>query len=321
MMNLSIIVPVYNEQDSLEELVRQIDASLVESSLSYEVVFIDDGSTDESWKRIVELANSHPNRLGIRFRRNFGKAAALSAGFEYATGSVFVTMDADLQDDPTEIKRLLAKINEGFDCVSGWKQRRNDPWHKVYPSLVFNWMITRLTGVALHDHNCGLKAYRREIFKEVQIYGEMHRFIPVLAAARGFRVSEIVVNHRPRTTGQSKYGFERFAKGFLDLLTVCFLTSFRYRPQHLLGTAGIGLFAIGTLGLIWLSFLWCVSRVFTFMSPIHLHERAVFYFAIVAMLLGIQLLSLGFLAELITAVTRSSSSPFAISDTTKITPS
>ncbi len=249
MSKLSIIVPVYNEEGSLRELIKEIQAARSDDT-SYEVLLIDDGSSDRSWSVIESLAEQNTNVVGIRFRRNFGKAAALSAGFERAKGEVFVTMDADLQDDPKEIQDLLSKIESGWDCVSGWKQTRHDPWHKVYPSRVFNWMIATLTGVKLHDHNCGLKAYRREIFNEVQIYGEMHRFIPVLAASRGFTVGEIPVNHRPRKSGVSKYGFERFAKGFLDLLTVYFLTGFRYRPQHLLGTTGLALFSFGSL--VWL---------------------------------------------------------------------
>jgi dolichol-phosphate mannosyltransferase len=314
MTRLSIIVPVFNEQDSLRELLRQIEQSV--GTQDYEVYFIDDGSSDGSWKIIDELAQQSSHVHGIRFRRNFGKAAALSAGFAAATGDVFVTMDADLQDDPGEISNLLAKIDEGLDCVSGWKQNRLDPWHKVYPSRVFNWMITKLTGLHLHDHNCGLKAYRREIFDEVQIYGEMHRFIPVLAAARGFRVGEIPVHHRPRTTGKSKYGFERFTKGFLDLLTVYFLTGFRNRPQHLLGSVGLLLFVAGFGCLAVLAVAWCLTRIVSSWEPLHLHERAIFYFAILGMLLGVQLLSIGFIAELLIASHHSESS-YSISATTK----
>lgn len=314
MTRLSIIVPVYNEQDSLRELLRQIEQSV--GTQDYEVFFVDDGSTDGSWAIIDQLAGESSQVHGIRFRRNFGKAAALTAGFAAAKGDVFITMDADLQDDPVEIPKLLTKIDEGLDCVSGWKQNRLDPWHKVYPSRVFNWMIAKLTGLGLHDHNCGFKAYRREIFDEVHIYGEMHRFIPVLAAARGFRVGEIPVHHRPRTTGKSKYGFERFTKGFLDLLTVYFLTGFRNRPQHLLGSIGLLLFASGFCFLILLAVLWCLTRMIPGWEPLHLHERAIFYFAILGMLLGVQLLSIGFIAELLIA-SRRTESPYSISATTK----
>ncbi len=311
MPKLSIIVPVYNEEGSLRELIRQIDTSC-SSMLDHEVILIDDGSSDTSWKVIEELATSSPQVSGIRFRRNFGKAAALSAGFDQAQGDIFITMDADLQDDPQEIHDLINKIESGWDCVSGWKQTRHDPWHKVYPSRVFNWMIAKLTGLNLHDHNCGLKAYRKEVFQEVQIYGEMHRFIPVLAYSKGFKVCEIPVNHRPRKSGKSKYGFERFAKGFLDLLTVYFLTGFRYRPQHLLGTIGLSLFGIGSILLAILAALWCITRMSSSLADIHLHERALFYFAILGMLLGVQLLSIGFLAELITAMQRKDTPPYSI---------
>ena len=187
-------------------------------------------------REIEQLAAADPRVRGIRFRRNFGKAAALSAGFDAARGELVVTLDADLQDDPREIPRFLAEIDKGLDCVSGWKQVRHDPWHKVGPSRVFNWLVGVLTGVKLHDHNCGFKCYRREIFDEVRLYGELHRFVPVLAAARGWKVGEIVVNHRARKFGRSKYGVTRIVKGFLDLLTVYFLTGFEQRPQHLLGT-------------------------------------------------------------------------------------
>lgn len=317
MSAVSIIVPVYNERDSLRELLRQIDAmAATNPQVGHpEVVLVDDGSTDGSWEVIESLAATRPGTLGVRFRRNFGKAAALSAGFERAGGEVYVTMDADLQDDPAEVPRLLAAVEGGLDCVSGWKQRRHDPWHKTYPSRVFNRMINSLTGLNLHDHNCGLKAYRAEIFQEVQIYGELHRFVPSLAAARGFKVGELVVNHRPRTAGVSKYGFERFIKGFLDLLTVYFLTAFRNRPQHLLGRAGLGIFAVGTLVLTVLTASWILTRIFDLGGVVHLHQSALFYYSILAMLLGAQLLSIGFIAELVTALHRSPAPPYSVAQT------
>ncbi len=224
-------------------------------------------------------------------------------------------MDADLQDEPSEIPNLIGKLNEGFDVVSGWKKVRHDPWHKVFPSRVFNGLISWLTGVKLHDHNCGLKAYRSEVLKEVHLYGEMHRFIPVLAASKGFRVSEIVVQHHARKHGSSKYGVERFIKGFLDLLTVYFLTSYGNRPQHLLGGFGLISLFSGTVGLLLLSCMWVISRI-TPMDAIHLHQRAIFYYCIVALLMGIQLVSLGFLAELITAQHRPAHEPYSISEDT-----
>ena len=207
---LSIIIPVYNEEPSLAELMRQIDGVCAAHDYAREVIFVDDGSTDQSWETISRLASQGQEIRGIRFRRNFGKAAALEAGFRAAVGDTILTMDADLQDDPAGIPTLLAKLHEGFDVVSGWKKKRHDPWHKVLPSRVFNRMISFLSGVPLHDHNCGMKAYRSEVLQELQLYGERHRFIPVLAASRGFQVGEVVIQHRPRQFGKSKYGFSRF---------------------------------------------------------------------------------------------------------------
>jgi glycosyltransferase involved in cell wall biosynthesis len=235
---ISAVIPVYNEAESLDELHRELSEVAAAHQYDLEVIFIDDGSTDGSWETIERLAADDPRIRGIRFRRNFGKAAALTAGFSEAQGRIDLTLDADLQDDPAEIPNFLSQMQEGLDVVSGWKKVRHDPWHKVGPSRIFNWLVGYMTGVKLHDHNCGFKCYRREIFDEVRLYGEMHRFVPVLAAARGWRVGEIVVQHRARKFGQSKYGFRRFVKGFLDLLTVYFLTGYGQRPQHLLGTLG-----------------------------------------------------------------------------------
>ena len=220
---LSIVIPVYNEVDSLKQLYNELSQVAHDHAYELQVVFVDDGSTDGSWDQIQQIAREDARVEGIRFRRNFGKAAALSAGFDAAQGDLVMTLDADLQDDPREIPRFLDQM-EDHDVVSGWKKKRHDPFHKVIPSRMFNWLVSRLTGVKLHDHNCGFKCYRREIFEEVRLYGELHRFVPVLAAARGWRVGEIVVNHRPRVHGKSKYGFRRFVKGFLDLMTVYFLT-------------------------------------------------------------------------------------------------
>lgn len=318
---LSIVIPVFNECESLGELVRRIQAVAERHAYSIEIIMVDDGSTDGSWQRIGQLAeqlrgDSHCQLVGFKLRRNFGKAAALAAGFDHAHGQQWITMDADLQDDPDEIPNLLAKLNEGFDVVTGWKQVRHDPWHKVGPSRIFNRMISWLTGVHLHDHNCGLKAYRREVFDEVQLYGEMHRFVPVLAAARGFRVSEIPVRHQARQHGVSKYGWERFIKGLLDLFTVYFLTGFRHRPQHLLGSCGLAAIAFGGVGLSLLTLAWAGSRLSDAWEDIHLHERAIFYYCIVALLLGAQLLSVGFIAELITAQNRPHTRPYSLAETT-----
>jgi len=315
---LSIVIPVFNEQESLPELLERIMAVASQENYSYEVLFVDDGSRDDSWNTIERLANKHAAARGLKLRRNFGKAAALAAGFDHALGQFIITMDADLQDDPNEIPNLLNQLNAGFDVVSGWKKVRHDPWHKVLPSRLFNSLVSWLTAVKLHDHNCGLKAYRREALQEVQLYGELHRFIPVLAAAKGFRISEIVIQHHPRMHGTSKYGVERFVKGFLDLLTVYFLTGYGHRPQHLLGTAGLLSFLAGSIGLSVLSALWIISRLTT-MEDVHLHQKAVFYFCILALLLGVQLISMGFLAELLTAQNRRTTSPYSLAKDTQST--
>lgn len=298
---LSIVIPVYNEAESLIALHGELREVAVANGYQLESIFVDDGSTDGSWSKIRELAATQPDVRAIRFRRNFGKAAALDAGFRAARGELVMTLDADLQDDPHEIPRFLAKMEEGFDVVSGWKQTRHDPWHKVYPSRVFNWLVSRLTGVELHDHNCGMKCYRREIFQEVRLYGELHRFVPVLASARGYRVGEIVINHRARKFGHSKYGVRRFVKGFLDLLTVKFLTGFGQRPQHWLGTAGLLFFVLGFLGLAYLACYWVLAQLYPEWNLAPLHQRPALLYSLGALLFGGQLMSIGFLAELITA--------------------
>jgi glycosyltransferase involved in cell wall biosynthesis len=311
---VSIVIPLLNEEDSLRSLHESIVAVSTANQLTYDVIFVDDGSTDGSWQVICALARSDPQTRGIRFRRNFGKAAALSAGFEAANCEIVITMDADLQDDPNEIPRFIEKLNSGFDVVSGWKKIRHDPWHKTFPSAIFNRLVSRLTGVQLHDHNCGFKAYRREIFDEVKLYGERHRFVPVLAAARGWRVGEIEVVHHARTHGVSKYGWSRLPKGFLDVLTICFLTEYSQRPLHLIGSAGLVAFLFGGVGLTVLSVFWVTSRLFGD-QPLHLHSTAIFYFCITAILLGAQFLVAGLLAELVTSVTRRTMPPASIAET------
>lgn len=298
---LSIVAPILNEAPCLEELHRQLAAVVDEQGYDAQIIFVDDGSTDGTWRVIEKLALVDPRVLGIRFRRNFGKAAALSAGFDAAVGEIIVTLDADLQDDPAEIPNLIAKLDEGFDVVNGWKQTRHDPWHKIWPSKVFNVLVSRMTGVELHDHNCGIKCFRREVINEVRLYGELHRFVPVLAAARGFRVGEIAVKHRPRLAGQSKYGWARIPKGLLDLLTVRFITRFNQRPQHWLGMGALGSLTLGILGMGYLAIAWCISRLPGHV-PIHLHETAAMYYSLVLLLIGAQLLALGFVAELISAL-------------------
>ena len=281
---ISAVIPLFNEAASLATLHAELVAVAEEQRYDLEILFVDDGSTDGSWAEVRRLVKADRRVRGIRFRRNFGKAAALSAGFQAARGELIVTLDADLQDDPREIPRLLAVMEGDCDVVSGWKQKRHDPWHKVLPSRVFNWMVSWLTGVRLHDHNCGLKCYRREIFAEVRLYGELHRFVPVLAAARGFRVGELAVNHRPRQFGRSKYGVRRFVKGFLDLLTVKFLTGFGQRPQHVLGGIGLFCFSLGTLALTYLAGYWIVLEL-RGVNP-KLHERPALIYAFGAMLFG-----------------------------------
>jgi dolichol-phosphate mannosyltransferase len=297
---ISIVIPVYNEKESLAVLHGEIVQTARQHALEYEVVFVDDGSTDGSWDVIAELARKSPQVHGIRFRRNFGKSAALSAGFSAAHGDVIMTLDADLQDDPAEIPRFLSALGQGKDVISGWKKVRHDPWHKVWPSWVFNAMVSWTTGVSLHDHNCGMKCYRAEIFREVRLYGELHRFIPVLAAARGFKVGELVIQHRARRFGHSKYGVRRFIKGFLDLMTVKFLTGFGQRPQHMLGSIGLVSFFAGSLGLAFLAVIWVIRLWHPEVSD-PLHQRPLLIYAAAALLLGAQMMSIGFLAELMTA--------------------
>ena len=298
---LSVVIPVYNEAESLEALHRELREVAAREGYQLDLIFVDDGSKDDSWQIIRRLAAADQQVRGLRFRRNFGKAAALSAGFAHARGELVMTLDADLQDDPHEIPRFLAAMQNDLDVVSGWKKVRHDPWHKVLPSRVFNWMVSRLTGVKLHDHNCGMKCYRREIFREVRLYGELHRFVPVLAAGRGFRVGELVINHRRRKFGRSKYGLTRFVKGFLDLLTVKFLIGFGQRPQHLLGTIGLGSFLLGALGLVYLAACWVLSRLIPSMEEINLGQRPAVIYSVALLLLGGQLMSVGFLAELFIA--------------------
>ena len=313
---LSIVIPVYNEVDSLESLHGELVEVARAEGYDLDVIFVDDGSSDESWSVLCRIADGDESVRGIRFRRNFGKASALSAGFAAARGELVMTLDADLQDDPHEIPRFLARMKEGFDVVSGWKKVRYDPWHKVIPSRVFNWMVSHLTGVHLHDHNCGMKCYRREIFDEVRLYGELHRFVPVLAAARGFRPSEIVISHRTRKFGRSKYGLSRIVKGFLDLLTVKFITGFGQRPQHVLGTVGMCSFLLGFCGLFYLAIYWIVSRLAPGLELVPLHQRPAVIYSVGFLLLGGQLMSIGFLSELIIAFQQRETRFYSISERT-----
>ena len=313
MPKISIVIPVLDEVDSLEQLYGEIKTAAASNEYDYEVVFVDDGSTDGSWDVLSRLAAQEKRVMALRFRKNFGKASALRAGIEQSVGEIIVTMDADLQDDPAELPRLFGRLNDGFDCVSGWKQARQDSLEKRLSSKMFNWLVGWLTGTKLHDHNCGFKVYRREIFDEVKLYGERHRFIPVLAAARGYRVDEVPVHHRARQYGKSKYGLRRLPKGFLDLLSVSFLTGFNHRPQHFIGSVGLASFGLGTLGLVWMAVYWAL-RMTAFGDWEPLHQRPIVLYSVAALLLGAQLLCMGFLAELIVARGQDRESPFSICD-------
>jgi glycosyltransferase involved in cell wall biosynthesis len=305
----SVVIPIHNEAESLATLLGELDRVVADQGLgAFEYVLVDDGSRDDSWSVIRRLAQENPRVRAIRFRRNFGKAAALTAGFQAALGTIVFTLDGDLQDDPAEIPRFLTKMKEGYDVVSGWKQTRHDPWHKVYPSRVFNWMVSTLTGCDLHDHNCGFKAYRHEVLLEVGIYGELHRFVPVLAHAKGFRVGEIVVRHRARKFGSSKYGVARFVKGLLDLLTVRFLTRFSQRPLHVLGALGLGLLVLGLAGLFYLAVAWLLGD-----RPIG--NRPLLFYSAALLGVGTQLVSLGILAELVTSYNIRAEDTYSIAET------
>jgi glycosyltransferase involved in cell wall biosynthesis len=306
---ISVVIPLYNEAESLEVLHDELDRVFADPALGpAEFVFIDDGSRDRSWAVVQAMAARDPRVRAIRFRRNFGKAAALTAGFQAVHGDVVFTLDGDLQDDPAEIPKFLRKLDEGLDVVSGWKRRRLDPWHKVYPSRVFNAMVSGLTGCNLHDHNCGFKVYRRAVLDEVGIYGELHRFVPVLAHSKGFRVGEIEVNHRARKFGASKYGFSRFVKGLLDLLTVRFLTRFNQRPLHVMGGVGLALLTLGGLGLFYLAVIWVLGY-----RPIG--DRPLLIYSAALLGVGTQLVSLGILAELVTSYNLQANDTYSIAET------
>jgi glycosyltransferase involved in cell wall biosynthesis len=289
---ISVVVPLFNEEHSLETLYREI-AGALESQYDFEVIFVDDGSTDGSLSVLDRLHAESTNVVVVHLRRNFGKAAALQAGFLEARGDIVVTIDADLQDDPAEIPRLLAKLDEGFDLVSGWKTRRNDSLTRRLFSRLFNWSTAVVSGVRLHDVNCGLKAYRAEVLQGMRLYGELHRFIPVLASYRGFRVAEIPVNHRPRPHGRSRYGPERYLRGFFDLLSVTFMGRYRHRPLHLFGGVGLLMGAVGFIILLYLTVAWFWGQ--------GIGGRPLFTLGVLLMVVGIQFVSLGLVSELITS--------------------
>jgi glycosyltransferase involved in cell wall biosynthesis len=286
---ISFVVPFLDEQDTLEELHRRIAAEM--AGRPFEVIFVDDGSTDGSVAVVERLLASHPEVRLVQLRGNFGKAAALAAGFDHARGDIVFTLDADLQDDPKEIPRFLQKLDEGYDCISGYKQVRHDPWHKVFPSRVFNWMVRCLTGVPLHDVNCGFKCYRAEVVRNVRLYGELHRFVPILAHLKRFRVAEIVVEHHARRFGASKFGAGRFFRGFMDLLTVWFLLKYDRKPSHFFGRLGGLSFLAGVGVLGYLTVRWLLGEA--------IGGRPLLLLGVLLVLVGVQILATGLLAELI----------------------
>ncbi len=297
---VSVVVPLYNEEESLPELAAWIDRVMREHELSYELIFIDDGSDDGSWSVVERLKTQYPAIRAIGFARNYGKSAALYCGFVAALGEVVITMDADLQDSPDEIPELRRMIvEEGYDLVSGWKKRRYDPIGKRWPSKFFNWTARRASGIRLHDFNCGLKAYRRKVVKSIEVYGEMHRFIPILARKAGFRrIGEKVVEHRARKYGQSKFGVERMFKGYLDLISVLFMSHFGRSPMYFFGGLGTLMFLFGGGTAVWI----IAAKLWKQMHDLPLRsvtEQPLFYLALVAAVLGVQLFLAGFLGELI----------------------
>ncbi|MCA0447423.1 MAG: glycosyltransferase family 2 protein [Bacteroidetes bacterium] len=294
MAKLTIVIPLLNEEESLQILRDQINEACTKASLDYEILFIDDGSTDNSWTVLSDLASKHDNIKVIRFRKNYGKSAALAVGFQEAEGEFVITMDADLQDDPFEIPNLFNKLTtENWDLVSGWKKIRHDPVSKTLPSKLFNYVTGKLVGLRLHDFNCGFKIYRNEVVKDVHVYGELHRYIPALAHLSGFKVTEHPVIHHPRKFGKSKFGMDRFVKGFLDLATVLFITRYMRRPLHFFGGLG-SIFLTGGLGInLWLTIGW-------FNGEIAISKRPILFLGILLTILGIQFMSTGFIGEMIT---------------------
>ena len=294
-MDVSIVVPLYDEAESLPELCAWIQRVVTEHRLSYEIILVDDGSIDSSWQVIEDLRQSNSHIKGIKFLRNYGKSAALNEGFRAAKGEVVITMDADLQDSPDEIAPLRDMVvRDGYDMVSGWKKVRHDPISKTIPSKFFNWFTSKVSNIPLHDFNCGLKAYRIRVVKSIEVYGEMHRYIPVIAKWAGFKkIGEKVVEHRARKYGKTKFGLERFVNGFLDLASITFISKYGKRPMHFFGTWGTLFFVTGFLMSLWL----VVSKLINFQYGIT--SRPVFYIALTAMIIGTQLFVTGFLAELI----------------------
>lgn len=298
-MDVSIVIPLFNEEESLPELIKWIDQVMIAHKLSYEAVMVDDGSNDNSWAVIESLKKEYPNICGIKFRRNYGKAAGLHVGFQQAKGDVIITMDADLQDSPEEIPELHRMIMEdGFDLVSGWKKKRHDPFSKRFPSKIYNGLVRMATGINLHDFNCGLKAYRLDVVKSIDVYGDMHRYIPVIAKSAGFKnIGEKIVMHQSRKFGISKFGLGR-ARGMFDLVTISFISRFGKKPMHLFGTMGTLMFFIGFVASVWLG----GQKLYNLYH--HIPSKLVtsspyFYIALTCMILGTQLFLTGFIGELV----------------------
>jgi len=286
---ISVVIPVFNEEKSLKILYEQLQISLKQYP-DYEIIFVDDGSSDNSFSVIEKIAQNDKNVIGIRLLKNFGKSDALNVGFKYSTGNIVITMDADLQDDPLEIRKLVEKIRDGWDLVSGWKKNRKDPFSKKFPSMIFNYITRLLTGVAIHDFNCGLKAYKRIVVETIDIYGGMHRYIPVLANYKGFSVSEVIVNHRSREYGLSKYGIKRFLHGFFDIFTVLFLGKYVYRPLHFFGFIGLSFIISGIIICSYLTIGW--------FQGIWIGNRPILFLGMLLIIMGVQIFSIGLLAEL-----------------------
>jgi len=299
--DISVVVPLFNEEESLPELCRWIREVMEKHNFRYEVFLVDDGSRDSSWHVISELAKSDPSIEGIRFNRNYGKSAALNTGFQHAQGEVVITMDADLQDSPDEIPELYHLIkNEGYDLVSGWKKERHDPISKTIPSLFFNAVTRKISGIKLHDFNCGLKAYDIQVVKNIEVYGEMHRYIPMIAKRHGFdRIGEKVVQHRARKYGSTKFGLERFIFGFLDLLSITFVSKFKKRPMHFFGTIGTLSFLFGLLVAVGI-IAQKIFNIYFNLPAREVTEQPLFFLALVAVIVGVQLFMAGFVAEMIT---------------------
>ncbi len=300
-LNISVVIPLLNEAESLPELTQWISRVMQENGFTYEIILVDDGSTDTSWKVIQELAIINGNIKGIRFNRNYGKSAALNVGFSESNGEVVITMDADLQDSPDEIPELYAMIkHEGYDLVSGWKKKRYDPLSKTIPTKLFNAVTRKISRIELHDFNCGLKAYDQRVVKSIEVYGEMHRYIPVIAKWNGFsKIGEKPVQHQERKYGQTKFGIERFVYGFLDLLSITFVSRFKKRPMHFFGTMGTLSFLVGFIIALWLIIEKVYYSLFQHQRVRDVVDQPIFFLALVALIIGVQLFLAGFLAEMI----------------------